>query len=443
MSLAAEIISVDKRHMLSQDIYTDSYHTGFLPLDYANGYWMKVMAPDGSYVDRKMLGIGSGSLISLISETGGGKSTLALQIGWNIVKRFNNGMLFMVDCEKTMTAQRFFNLIGDGFGDQRAQLVKADTTIEAVLESFNNLCKKKEEFGREAKYEVLNKSADGKPFWLYQPSVIIIDSLPSFNSEEYNTDNLGTNTDQMRASKDITRFYTNILDKSYRYNCIFIVINHIRQATNMNPYATPPRGVMMLNPMTETLPRGSVPQYYSTNYFRIRTKKSNAYTMKDDGFDGFKSELQIAKSKTNVVGTTFPLAFNTAKGFDGYYTLFEFAKEHNMVIGKNPRLRLLGFDDSDPSFDRKQFTSLMMSDQYFRNRVIQVLTPELEKMLGERPKSPGESAPINIDPLLELDDFVIGGGSQKLYIANSNAHREMALQFVEPIARELASRIYV
>ena len=68
MSLAAEIISVDKRHMLSQDIYTDSYHTGFLPLDYANGYWMKVMAPDGSYVDRKMLGIGSGSLISLISE---------------------------------------------------------------------------------------------------------------------------------------------------------------------------------------------------------------------------------------------------------------------------------------------------------------------------------------------------------------------------------------
>ena len=57
----------------------------------------------------------------------------------------------------------------------------------------------------------------------------------------------------------------------------------------------------MINPNTESLPRGTVPQYFSNTYFRIKTNKSNAYTEKDNGFVGYKCEISLAKSKSNVV----------------------------------------------------------------------------------------------------------------------------------------------
>ena len=99
----------------------------------------------------------------------------------------------------------------------------------------------------------------------------------------------------------------------------------------MNPYAQPPKGLLMLGQM-EQLPRGAVAQYYSNTYFRINSKRSDAYTMSDNGFTGFKCIIQLAKSKSNAIGTSFPVAF-TSDGFDPYYSIYEFASGLGLVQG--------------------------------------------------------------------------------------------------------------
>lgn len=382
MSLFTEIDENDKKGLFRSDDNTISYQTGLLALDYANGYWADICDKDGNIIQVPMLGIPAGSLISLISEVGGGKTSLATQIAWNIVKKFDDGLMMLVDCEKTMTRQRLANLTETDFDEPRIRLIKANVSIEDVLDNFNRVCELKEAGGKKYMYEVKDMSRDGKPFWMYVPTVYIIDSLPSFNSKDYNVEDLGNNIDQMRASKDITRFYTNILDRAWKYNCIFIVINHIRPNANTTPYASPPRGLMMINPMTETLPRGSVPQYFSNTYFRIKTNKSNAYTEKDNGFVGYKCEISLAKSKTNVVGTSFPIAFNSSRGFDAIYSIYEFANSLGLVAGKNPYLSIVGFEER--KFNRKEFNNLMFADPSFREGVLRVLKPYYEMLLGPK-----------------------------------------------------------
>ena len=300
-------------------------------------------------------------------------------MGWNIVKPYEDGMLFFVDCEKTMTRQRMINLLNVDYDEPRIRLVKSHTSIEDVLDNFNKVCDLKEAGGKKYMYEV---KMGGRTFWQYVPTVYIIDSLPSFNSKEYNVEDLGNNIDQMKASKDITRFYTNVLDRAWKYNCIFIVINHIRPNTIMNPYAPPPQGLLMINPQTETLPRGTVPQYFSNTYFRIKTKKSAAYTIEDDGFVGYKCDIVLAKSKTNTVGTSFPVTFNSAKGFDPIYSIYEFANSLGLIQGRNPYLTIKGFEDR--KFNRKEFVSLMSVDKEFREGVLRVLKPYYEGLLGAK-----------------------------------------------------------
>lgn len=394
MSLSSELRSKDKHGYYTSNNNTVGYSTGIHALDYANGYWMEVRDPDGTLRKVPFLGIAAGSLISIISETGGGKSTLAVQIGWNIVKPFENGYLIFIDCEKTMQPTRLAKLTNARPDEDRITLAKQDVTIEAVLNRFNEICELKEAGGKQYMYEVKDMSYDGKPFWVYAPTVFIIDSLPMFNSENYDEETMGNNIDQMKASKDITRFYTNIIDRAWKYNCIFIVINHIRPNPNVDRMNKPPRGLMMINQNTESLPRGAAPQYYSNTYFRIKTIKSSNYTIEDDGFRGYLSTISLAKSKSNSVGTSFPVVFNTQMGFDPIYSIFEFAKECGLIHGKNPYLTI---GDYERKFNRKQFNSLMFADSDFRENVIRIMKPYYESLLGAKDLMDGEEEPTMLE----------------------------------------------
>lgn len=309
-------------------------------------------------------------------------STLAEQIGWNIIKNFDDGLLIIVDCEKSAERERICNILGCPRDEPRIRIDKQKSSIDDVLESFDLLCKTKEAGGKRYMYEVHNRTFNGESFWTYVPTVYIIDSLPKFNCRDFNDKDLGGNTDSMRGAKDVTRFYTNIVDRAWQFNVIFIVINHIRPNLIMNPYASPPRGLMMINPQSETLPRGSVAQYYSSIYFRINSKKSAAYTIADDGFTGFKCDIQLAKSRTNIVGSTFPVTFNSDRGFDPIYSMYEFANSLGLIQGRNPYLTIKGFEER--KFNRKEFVTLMTVDENFRMGVLTVLRPYYESLLSSR-----------------------------------------------------------
>lgn len=381
MGLLDELEKNDKRGLFKSDDHFVNYSTGFLPLDYANGFWADIYSdgPDKPPTKVPVVGIIGGTFTAVIGNTGTGKTTLADQIGYNIIRSFEDGLMFHVDAERTLLRQRLIQITGTNMADERIKLVKEHANIDDVLTTIDQICDAKENGGDLYKYDVNNRSWDGKTFRHYIPTVFVIDSLPSFNAKEFNTKDLGNNMDNARGAKDISRFYNNCLEHMMHYNITIITVNHIRPKVETDKYKPQPRGVMMLGP-AETLVRGYVSQFLSQNYFRLNTIKSNIYKSEDVGFEGMKGSLQIAKSKTNFIGAELDMAFNKDIGYDPIFTLFEFASSIGIIEGRNPYLRFVGLDQF--RFSRKDFRNKFIDDSEFRAAVFATLTPYLEALLG-------------------------------------------------------------
>lgn len=381
MSMMAELDAGDKRGLFASNDTFVNYSTGILPLDYANGFWLTVDTGDG-YRRVPITGIIGGTFVSVIGPTGSGKSTFADQMGYSIIKPFEDGMLFHIDCELTNLKERMVQITGTDPRDDRLRLKKDHIYIEDVQEMFNKICMVKEQGGNLYKYEVEDRTFDGKKFLSYVPTVFVIDSLPSFNSKDNRTDeDLGTNMDAARAAKDITRFFTNCLGRMMKYNITVVTINHIVPKVVIDPYNQPPKGLMMLKP-SEQVNRGFAAQYYSQNYFRIDAIKSNMYKPEDVGFQGFKASIQIAKTKTAFIGSTVDTCFNGEIGFDPVFTMFEYAKSIGLIEGRNPFLYLHGL--SEFKFSRKDFRNKFLGERVFREAFMATITPYLEAMLGSK-----------------------------------------------------------
>lgn len=269
--------------------------------------------------------------------------------------------------------------------DDRIRLKKDNIYIEDVMEMFNKICEIKESGGNLYKYEVEDRTYDGKKFLAYVPTVFVIDSLPSFNSKDNrNDETLGSNMDAARAAKDIARFFTNCLGRMMKYNITIITINHIVPKVIADPYNQPPKGLMMLKP-TEQVNRGFAAQYYSQNFFRIDSNKSNMYKPEDVGFSGYKATIQIAKTKTAFIGSTIDVCFNGSIGFDPVFSLYEYAKSLGIIDGRNPFLYLSGV--SDYKFSRKDFRNKFLGEKNFRDAFMGGLKPHLEALLGSKEMS--------------------------------------------------------
>jgi len=382
MSLMAELDAGDKKGLFTSNDTFVNYSTGILPLDYANGFWMTIDNGDGTYRKVPVIGVMGGTFISIIGPTGSGKSTLADQMGFNIIKPFEDGMLFHIDCEKTNLKPRMVQITGTDPRDDRLRLKKDYSSIEDVMDMFNQICEVKENSGNLYKYEVESKSFDNRKFLAYVPTVFVIDSLPSFNSRDNRNDkDLGTNMDAARAAKDVTRFFTNCLDRMMRYNITVFTINHIVPKVNPDPYNQAPKGLMMLKP-NEQVNRGYAAQYYSQNYFRLDMIKSNMYKRDDVGFDGVKASLQIAKTKTAFVGSSVDVCFNGEIGFDPIYSLYEYSKSIGLIDGRNPFLHMHGL--SEYKFSRKDFRAKFLGEKPFRDAFMGELQPHLEALLGSK-----------------------------------------------------------
>lgn len=381
MSLASVLDSNDKKGLFASNDNFVHYGTGILPLDYANGFWLKVPQPDGTVVQKAITGIRGGSFVSVIGTTGTGKSTFGDQLGYNIISPFADGMLFHIDAELTNYKHRMLKIMGITGDDDRIRLKKEQIYIEDVMDMMNQICEVKKSNGDLFKYEVKGLSMNGKSFKAYVPTVFIIDSLPSFYSRDMKVDDLGTNMDGARAAKDIQRFFVNNMAKMEIYNITVIMINHIRPKIKVDMFNDAPAGLMMLRP-NESLIRGYAAQFFSQNYFRINSLKSNIYTKEDNGFNGFKSTFQIAKSKTAFVGSTVDVAFNGEIGFDPIYSLYEFASSVGLIQGRNPWLYVAGMEEY--KFNRKDFRRKFIGESDFQAGFLETILPYLEAMIGSK-----------------------------------------------------------
>lgn len=393
--------SGDKKGLFASDDAFVNYSTGLLPLDYANGFWMTQEDKETGEITKEAIpGVLGGKFILLFGTTGSGKTTLAIQIGYRIIKDFEHGLMMLVDCEQTALKERMCAITNMDQDDPRLILNVNHTSIEDVLSIIDQICAIKEEGGDQYMYTVPHRTFHGEDIKVYAPSVIIIDSLRQFNPKNKDVITLGNNMDNAREAQAIARFLDNVINRINKYNITIIYTNHIQPKIEANPYSQPPRG-LMLSPQTETLPRGTRPLFLAHTAIRANSIKSNMYSKEDIGFDGFVVNLMLAKSKTNFIGATINAAFNASKGFDPLYTLYEFTKQCGLIQGKNPNLYLEGMQDM--KFSRKNFGQKMMENPEFNKRFMNIIKPYLEAMLGSKEVTEDDKAKYG-DYAMILDD---------------------------------------
>lgn len=381
MAFIDALLINDKKGVFKSDDTFVNYSTGLEALDYANGFWLPVKQSNGEVEHVAITGIIGGTFCTIIGTTGSGKTTLADFIGWNIVKQFEDGLMIHVDAEQTALKPRICSITGADPDDPRLILAKDDTSIEFVLKMINEIVTLKESGGKKYMYEVKNKTYGGKPFMAYVPTVIIIDSLPQFNSINMNVDDLGTNMDGARGAKDVAAFYNKALMLTRKYNISIFPINHLLPKVEADRFAAPPQGLIMIRP-GENVPRGMKPLYMSQNVFRCNAIKSNMYDKDKVGFDGFKIVIQIAKSKTAFIGSNIPVAFNAKHGFDPVFSLFEYGTDAKIIQNSGAYYYLQGMEDM--KFTRKNFREKYITNDEFREKFSKTIFPYFEAILGNK-----------------------------------------------------------
>lgn len=411
MSLIDNLIKKDKKGLFKFNNYFTNYSTGFPSLDYVNAFKVK-------YIDEKtgkenyllLPGIMSGRFITIFGGSGGGKSTIAIQIGWNIVKQFEDGVLAYTDCEHASYKPRVYEITDCKEGDKRFVLNDEETYIETVMEQITAIAKEKEAAGEGAMYEVdagpLEKVFGVKKYKMYVPSVVIIDSLPSFVSKDMKQE-MESQTSAQRETAYISQFYKKALGVCSKYNIIVIAINHLKPKIQMQAFNyTPPQLMMLRN--DEVLPRGEAPIFYASTMFRMNPSaaKAKAFTIEEHGFDGFLCCVQIAKTKTTFIGGEVNLVFREDMGYDPIYSLYQFAYDAGILMGRNPYLYIEGANDF--KFNKKNFREKFINEKDFRDAVMTALQPYFDAIAGCKDKEG-----VNIDPT-------------KLMVINDNGELETA-----------------
>lgn len=227
-----------------------SHKTGIAVLDYMLGYMVDVYNPDGSInYSYPSLGISNGTNLMDIGKSSTAKTTTLLGIAAEIVRPHKHGALIHFDLEQALTLSRVRAITKFTIDDMKHKyrLRQEDTSIDGIKKAIVKLWKEKRDNPEKYKFNTGLKNEFGEEIILFQPTVVILDSIPSMtvglNPNEKNDfkkiEEVSSQTDRMRLTGEIGRFYTDLLPYLKEVNIIMMSINHIKVNPQMGIVKSP------------------------------------------------------------------------------------------------------------------------------------------------------------------------------------------------------------
>jgi KaiC/GvpD/RAD55 family RecA-like ATPase len=129
-------------------------------------------------------GMPFGKQILIIGKSGTGKTTLAIQIGWNIVEPFENGSIVHLDFERSSKRNRIRTILGIDeatFNERYLHLNDSDLCAEVLYEQVKAIAKLK--LDNRDKLLVDYETPLGETIQILPPTVIIVDSVATMMSK--------------------------------------------------------------------------------------------------------------------------------------------------------------------------------------------------------------------------------------------------------------------
>ena len=232
------------------------YQTGLDLLDYMNGKQINVK-DDKPYFS---LGIDEGCYVMLVGKSGTSKTTLALQMAANIIKPFEEGMIYLDDIEGSTDKVRIHNITKMSYPEIREKVRhrQLGITCESFYENICMIHKDKMELAKKHPDEFLihtgKKDTNGNEIVTLPPTVYILDSLallvPATLSEE---ETLSGQMSTTAAAKMNAKIFRQIIPKIKQANIILIAINHITTKIEINAAVHTKAAINYLKPDEATV----------------------------------------------------------------------------------------------------------------------------------------------------------------------------------------------
>lgn len=227
----------DKKGLFTKTQTAVSYNTGFLPFDYRNGYMVQVRDIEDNLVkEYPSTGLVGGSFTTIVGKSGVAKTTFAVQIASNIVRPFASSFVQHYDLEQALTYTRIKNVNGykQSELEDKYILKQEKTYIEEIFESIMTIAKEKEEHRSDYSYDTGLRNEFNEPIIALEPTVIILDSIPTVASADSSSEMEG-GTYANRVAKALAQFYKRLTPVIKSANIMVIAINHINQKIEINP----------------------------------------------------------------------------------------------------------------------------------------------------------------------------------------------------------------
>lgn len=355
------------------------YPTGFLPFDFLNGYKVHVQAPNAKDYYYNSVGIVDGSSQMFIGRPGSGKTTIALQMAANIVRRFPDAVIFYDDIEggSNATRRELLTHFSQEELDQRIIYRNAAVSAENFYKRIITIYDEKMDNKADYEYDTGLCDSRGNRIFKLIPTVYILDSLALLTPEKLTEEEeLSGQMSTTGTAKTNTSVFKRIIPKLKAANIILFTINHINDKIEINAFTHSKAQIGYLK-QGETLPGGKAALYLANNMIRVddgaKLKASEGI-----GVDGKIVDFEIIKSRTNSAGRSVPMVF-TSTGFDDIWSLYMFLKSSGGIItGSTCYLR----GHEDMKFRQKEFKEKLFSDPEFAKAFNQVAYEDLEKLLA-------------------------------------------------------------
>lgn len=358
------------------------YQTGYMNFDYQNGYILNAQDENDNIIARQeVLGLVGGSFTTIIGKSGVAKTTFACQIAANIIRKFKNGFVIHYDVEQATNPTRVKNLTRFSMSEMEEKYVlKQDTTdIEDIYTDIMEIYNEKMSNRAEYEYDTGVIDEFGQPIIALEPTVILLDSIPTLTSSASSDKNeMEGGTYANRIAKALSQFYKRMTPKIKQANIIFISINHITAKMEINPFAKSQPQLLYLD-MDESMPGGNAPTYYANNIIKFKSK--GKFTEEKHGFDGFRVTAQLLKSRTNKAGKMVTLIYNQDHGFDAIHSNLELIEELKLLEGRNPYRYIKGFEDV--KFSANKIREEFLSRFEVREAMIEAVMPYLRSQLSD------------------------------------------------------------
>ena len=385
--------SKDSR-MKDEAVMDVCYPTGFLNFDFLNGTVVNVNSSEGNY-KYYSAGIPDGSLVMCIGRCGCGKTTAVIQMAANIVKPFDNSVIFHDDIEGGVTEVRRRTLTG--FTDEELEskyvIRNAGITAENFYARIKLIHDLKMEHPEEYIYDTGLLDTRGKKIFKMQPTVYILDSLALLMPEKFTEEEeISGQMSATAAAKMNSMSFKRIIPMLKKANIILFIINHITTKIEINPMMHT-KGQLSYLKQGEEVPGGRTVNYLANVFMRF---DDNSKLKESEGFgiSGNLVDITLIKSRNSRAGQSTTMVFNQIQGFDPELSLFVMLKNAGRIKGAGAFLYIDGHDDI--KFAQKNFKEKLANSEELQQYFADVVSEELMKIpmdvIAEAPQNSYKSA---------------------------------------------------